>query len=74
MVNLTETMKMGETFTFTAAGYGVDTSRIKWKTTKKSVVVINQKTGKAITKSTGSDYVVAYFGKITREIKVVVKE
>lgn len=74
LVHSTKTMKKGKTFTFTAFGYGVDTSKIKWKTTKKSVVVIEKKTGKAIAKSSGSDYVVAYTGDITKKIKVVVKK
>ncbi len=65
-------MKQGENFTFAAQGYGVDTSRITWQTTKKSVVVINKNTGKAMAKTAGTDYVVAKSGKITAKVKVMV--
>jgi hypothetical protein len=72
LLKSTYTMKKGKVFTFNAVGYGVDTQKIKWKTTMKSVVVIDKKTGIATAKSTGTDYVIAYSGSITKKIKVIV--
>ncbi len=65
-------MKLGEVFTFRVDFYGVKPDDIVWTTTKKSIVVINKKTGKAVAKSKGIDYVVAKVGKVSEKIKVVI--
>jgi hypothetical protein len=65
-------MKVGENFIFEAKAYGLDIKYAKWSTTEKSVVVINKKTGKAIAKSKGTDYVVVRIGDVVKKIKVVV--
>ncbi|NLK75879.1 MAG: hypothetical protein GX288_11420 [Clostridiales bacterium] len=69
----TEVMKVGDTFTFDAKGYGVADKEIQWSTSKKSRVVIGKNSGKATAESKGTDYVVAKVGDITKQIKVVVK-
>ena len=68
----TDSMKVGESFTFEIKAYGLDASLAVWTTTKKSVVVIN-KNGKATAKSKGTDYVKVQIGGVTKTIKVVVK-
>ncbi len=65
-------MKVGDTFTFKIEAKGLDLKDIVWKTTKKSVVVID-KNGKATAVSKGTDYVVVSIGNVTKKIKVVVK-
>jgi len=60
-------------YTFTTVGYGVDTDKIRWTTTKKSIVVISKTTGKATAKAAGTDFVVARTGNITIKTKVIVK-
>lgn len=67
-----ETMKVGEGFTFKVKAYGVDMDIIIWRTTKKSILVINQN-GKAIAKSKGTDYVKVQIGNVIKKIKVIVK-
>lgn len=66
-------LKTGESFTYRAKGYGVSTDKITWATTKKAVVVISKKTGKAIAKTAGTDYVAAKYGSIKKTVKVTVK-
>ena len=65
-------MTVGDTFTFVATGYGVDTSDIVWTTEKRSILVINKKTGKARARSVGTDYVIGKAGGITTRVKVVI--
>ena len=65
-------MTVGDTFTFVATGYGVDTKDIVWTTEKRSILVINRKTGKARAGSVGTDYVIVKAGGITTRIKVVI--
>ncbi|MFT4143826.1 MAG: family 43 glycosylhydrolase [Mobilitalea sp.] len=65
-------MKVGETFQFTIAAYGLDVDQAVWTTSKKSVVVIN-KNGKSTAKTKGTDYVKVRIGDVTISIKVVVK-
>jgi hypothetical protein len=65
-------MKVGESFTFIAKIYGLNTQKVMWKTTQKSVIVIDKKTGKAVAKSKGTDYVVVTVGDVTKKVKVVV--
>jgi uncharacterized protein YjdB len=69
----TNTLDKGDTFTFQAKGYGVNTEDIKFYTSKKSIVVINKTTGKAVAKSAGTDYVIAKVGNVEVRIKVKVK-
>ncbi|MDF2472752.1 MAG: hypothetical protein K0R21_534 [Anaerocolumna sp.] len=69
----TNTLDKGDTFTFQAKGYGVNTEDIKFYTSKKSIVVINKTTGKAVAKSAGTDYVIAKVGNIEVRMKVEVK-
>jgi hypothetical protein len=66
-------MVVGDSFTFKANAYGVDVNDIVWTTTEKSIIYINKKTGKAIAKSVGTDYVVAKVGNIYVKLKVIVK-
>jgi len=68
----TDNLKLGEAFTYHAVGYGVDTQNIIFKTTKKSILVINKKTGAATAKSIGTDYVLASVGDISVKFKVTV--
>ena len=67
----TNSMKLGSKFKFSAKVSGSD--HIVWTTTKKSVVVIDKKTGVAKAKSKGTDYVVMTAGNTVVKIKVVVK-
>lgn len=69
----TSSMKVGNTFTFTAKAYGVDIKNAVWTTTAKSIVVIDKKTGRAVAKSKGTDYIVVKAGNVTQKVKVVVK-
>ncbi len=64
---------MGERYTYKAVGYGITTDKITFSTTKKAVVVIGKKTGKAIARSKGTDIVAASYGSIQKKIKVTVK-
>jgi hypothetical protein len=73
LVKSVTTMKLGQTFTFQAKIYGFDIRDINWMTTKNSIVEIDKKTGKAIAKSKGTDYVVAKIGNVVKKVKVVVK-
>jgi hypothetical protein len=66
-------LDQGDSFTFQAKGYGVNTEDIRYYTSSKSIIVINKKTGKATAKSAGADYVIARAGKVEVKIKVVVK-
>jgi hypothetical protein len=66
-------MKLGKTYTYQAKGYGVDASTLTWATIKKSIVVMNKKTGKATAKAAGIDYVVVKAGNIRAKVKVIVK-
>lgn len=73
LVKSTASMTVGSEFTFTVAAYGLNTADILWTTSKKSIVVINKKTGVATAKSKGTDYVIAKIGNRMVKIKVVVK-
>lgn len=66
-------MKIGDTFTFKAVGYGIDTKDIVYLTSYRSKLVINKKTGKAIAKSKGTDYVLVKVGKLMVKHKVVIE-
>jgi hypothetical protein len=70
----TKTMKLGETYTFQTAGYGIETDDITYKTSAKSIVTINNFSGKATAKSAGIDYVIAKAGDVKVKIKVVVQK
>ncbi|MHB8130884.1 MAG: hypothetical protein ACYDEX_18035 [Mobilitalea sp.] len=69
----TRTMKMGDTFTFKAEGYGLELADLVWTTSEKSVILINKKTGVATAASKGTDYVVVSIGDIVKKVKVVVQ-
>ena len=73
LVQSKKSMKKGESYTFKAVGYGVDTDKITWKTTKKSIVVIDKKTGEAKAKKKGADYVVAKSKRVSVKLNVKVK-
>ncbi len=73
LVQSTKSMNKGSDFTFAAIGYGVDTRKIVWSTTQKSIVVIDKLTGEAKAKAKGVDYVVAKCGKISVQVQVTVK-
>jgi hypothetical protein len=70
----TKTMKLGETYTFQTAGYGVETDDITYMTSAKSIVTINKFNGKATAKLAGIDYVIAKVGNVEVKIKVVVQK
>ena len=67
-----ETMKVGDTFPFNAKADGFDSNNITWLTTKKSIIVIDKKTGSAVAKTKGIDYVVAKVGEVSVKTKVKV--
>lgn len=69
----TDSMKLGESFPFKAEAFGLETKDIEWTTSKKSIVVIDKKTGRASAKSKGTDYVMAKIGDVSCKVKVVVK-
>lgn len=71
LVKSKDTIKKGEAYTFKAIGYGVDTTKITWITIKKSIVVIDKTTGKAIAKKEGIDFVVANAGSVSVMYKVI---
>lgn len=66
------TMKLKSKYTFTVKSYGYS-GATSWVTTKKNIVDISKKTGKAVAKSRGTDYIVVKVGKIKKMIKVTVK-
>lgn len=68
----TDSLRVGETYTFKAKGYGVDVKTIRFTTSKVSIVTIDKKTGKAKAVSAGTDYVIAKAGniKVTKKVKV----
>ncbi|MBB2181855.1 hypothetical protein H0486_03060 [Lachnospiraceae bacterium MD1] len=70
LIESTNTLEKGSTFTYKAVGYGVKTEDIMFYTSKKSVVVIKKTTGKAKAKTKGTDYIIAKAGKVKVEIKV----
>jgi uncharacterized protein YjdB len=72
LTRITDKMSVGDSFTFKAVGYGVNTKNITFTTTAKSVITISKTTGKATAKTKGTDYVVAKSGKIAVKVKVVV--
>ncbi len=65
--------KQGERFTYQVIGYGVSSNKIRFKTTKKSILVINKRTGEAIARSPGTDYVVAEYGSMQVKLEIEVK-
>ena len=69
---ITASMKVGEVFGFKVDCYGMKPDDVTWTTIRKSIVVINKKTGKAVATSKGIDYVVAKAGRVSKKIKVVV--
>jgi len=70
----TKTMKLGETYSFQAKGYGVETDDIIFTTSQKDIVTIKQRSGAAVAKSLGTDYVVAKAGDCSAKLKVVVSK
>lgn len=74
LVHTTKTMSLGDTFKFKAIGHGIDTNDIKWKTSKKKIVVIKKGSNLAIAKTTGTDIVTAYTKNIKTSITVTVKK
>ncbi|HKL98908.1 MAG TPA: hypothetical protein VJZ06_03240 [Mobilitalea sp.] len=68
-----DTMGEGKSFKFEAESYGLNKDDIIWSTTKRSIVVINKKTGKATAKTKGTDYVTASIDGISVKKRVVVK-
>ena len=68
----TSVLKNGDKFDFEAVAYGTNLKTV-WMTTKKSIVTINKKTGKATAKSKGTDYVKALAGDMMEIVKVTVK-
>jgi sugar lactone lactonase YvrE len=66
-------LKKGESYTYSAVGYGITSDKIIWSTTKKSVVVIDKRTGRAVARSAGTDVVVAKYNSIQETVKVTVK-
>lgn len=71
LVKSTKTLKKGENFTFQVKGYGVGTEDLFFSSSKKSIVVIHKKTGKAAAKSVGTDYIIIRSGN--GNIKMIIK-
>lgn len=69
-----KTMKVGDTFLFAVHIDGFKNENIKWSTSKKSIIEINSKTGKATAVSSGVDYIVAKVGNKKIKVKVVVSQ
>ncbi len=69
----TAAMKLGSTFTFEATAAGYNKNDIVWMTSKRDIVIINKKTGRATAKTKGTDYVEARIDGKTVKVKVVVK-
>ncbi|ROR28669.1 putative alpha-1,2-mannosidase [Mobilisporobacter senegalensis] len=69
----TSSMRLGETFAFAVKCYGFNQSDVIYSTTARSKVVIGKKSGKAIGKTKGIDYVVATCDTIQKKTKVTVK-
>jgi len=53
-------MRIGETYRFQSAGYGIETDDIIFTTSRKSIVTINKLSGEAIAKSASVEYVIGY--------------
>lgn len=73
IVDKTNTMKVGEEYTFVVKSYGYKQADVKYTTTKKSVVVISKTSGKAVAVSKGTDYIMITNGKLSNKVKVTVK-
>jgi chitodextrinase len=71
--NITETIQLGDFYTFQVDANGLDANEAVWSTTEKSIVVIDKVTGKAYAKSVGTDYVVVTIGNVVKKFKVIVK-
>ncbi len=69
----TDGMIVGDSFRFELKAYGVELGEVAWTTTRRSIVVISKKSGKATAVSKGTDYVVAKTGDTILKIKVVVR-
>ena len=69
----TSSLKLGEAFTFTVQCYGYDPSDVVFTTAKRSKVVIGKRSGKAVGKSKGIDYVIATCDMLKKKTKVTVK-
>jgi hypothetical protein len=72
LIKSTNTLKTGSTFTYKAIGYGVKTEDILFYTSRKSVVEINKRTGKAKARAKGIGYIIAKIRNIKAKIKVKV--
>jgi len=68
------TLKKGKSYTYKVKGYGLKAKSIKWKSSKKSVLTINKKTGKAKAKKPGKVTITATYKKFKVTYKVKVKK
>lgn len=66
-------IKVNKTTTFKVTGSGVNTSKVKWTSSKPSVLAINSK-GKATAKKAGTAKITAKCGKFKVSVKVKVKK
>ncbi len=73
LVKEKKSFNQGESFTYKALGYGVTTNKITFRTSMRSILVINKKSGKATARSKGTDYMTAEYGNVRKVIKVIVK-
>ncbi|MDF2587519.1 MAG: coagulation factor 5/8 type domain protein [Anaerocolumna sp.] len=64
--------KVGEVYTYKISLNGFTKSDVTFTTTEKSIVAISEKSGKAVAKSKGTDYVVIKCRNISKKIKVTV--
>lgn len=64
-------MKLKSKYTFIIKKYGYS-GTTTWTTSKKKILEINKKSGKATAYSKGTDYVVVKVGKVSKKIKVKV--
>ena len=67
-------IKAKKTFTFKAKGYGLKASPLTWSSSKKSVLSINKKTGKATAKKAGTAKVTAKYKSFKVSVSVKVKK
>ena len=67
-----QTIKVGESISFSVKVEGLDPVAVIWKTTKKSIVAID-KNGKATAVRKGTVYISAQIGDTTKVIKMTVK-
>ena len=67
-------LKVKKSYTYKVTAKGIKKSSVRWKSSKKSVLKINAKTGKAKAKKAGKATITASYKKIKVKVKVKVKK